>query len=79
MIVKNESKIIVRLLESVYRIIDTYVICDTGSTDDTLAIMVDFLTSKGIKGKYFMSLLKILVTTEPSLWKGREIKLHMLC
>ena len=35
MIVKNESAIIERLLETVAPIIDTYCICDTGSTDDT--------------------------------------------
>jgi glycosyltransferase involved in cell wall biosynthesis len=36
MIVKNESKIITRLLESVSPIIDCYCICDTGSTDNTI-------------------------------------------
>ena len=36
MIVKNESKIILRLLDSVLRIIDCYCICDTGSNDDTI-------------------------------------------
>jgi len=51
MIVKNESKIIRRLLESVAPIIDAYCICDTGSTDDTVAIIEDFFTSKGIPGK----------------------------
>jgi len=34
MIVKNESKIITRLFDSVIDIIDTYVICDTGSDDE---------------------------------------------
>jgi glycosyltransferase involved in cell wall biosynthesis len=38
MIVKNESKIITRLFDSVISIIDCYCICDTGSTDDTVAI-----------------------------------------
>jgi len=32
MIVKNESKIIKRLFDSVLSIIDCYCICDTGST-----------------------------------------------
>jgi glycosyltransferase involved in cell wall biosynthesis len=36
MIVKNESKIIERLITSVLSIIDCYCICDTGSTDDTV-------------------------------------------
>ena len=35
MIVKNESAIIRRLFDSVLPIIDTYCICDTGSTDNT--------------------------------------------
>ena len=39
MIVKNESKIITRLLESVLPIIDTYCICDTGSTDNTIEVI----------------------------------------
>jgi len=51
MIVKNESRIITRLLESVLPIIDTYVICDTGSTDDTPNIIREYLDSKGIHGE----------------------------
>ena len=51
MIVKNESRIILRLLESVLPIIDTYVICDTGSTDNTPAIIIDFFNSHGIRGE----------------------------
>ena len=43
MIVKNEGHIITRLLKSVLPIIDTYVICDTGSTDDTPQIITNFL------------------------------------
>ena len=52
MIVKNESKIITRLLESVY-FIDYYVICDTGSTDNTIQVIVDFFKSKNIPGIVF--------------------------
>ncbi len=51
MIVKNEGKIITRLLESVSQIIDTYCICDTGSTDDTANIITKFFEEKGITGK----------------------------
>ena len=51
MIVKNESKIIRRLLESVAQIIDCYCICDTGSTDDTITIIEEFFTERGIPGK----------------------------
>ena len=51
MIVKNESKNILRLLESVYTILDTYCICDTGSTDNTIELIQTFFESKNIPGK----------------------------
>jgi glycosyltransferase involved in cell wall biosynthesis len=51
MIVKNESKIIRRLIESVASLIDCYCICDTGSTDNTVEIVESFFKEKGIPGK----------------------------
>lgn len=51
MIVKNESKIILRLLKSVYKIIDTFCICDTGSKDNTIELIANFFKEKGIFGK----------------------------
>jgi tetratricopeptide (TPR) repeat protein len=51
MIVKNESKVIMRLLDSVYKVIDCYCICDTGSTDNTIQIITDFFKYKQIPGK----------------------------
>ena len=51
MIVKNESKIITRLFDSVLPIIDCYCICDTGSTDDTIKIIQEYFTNKNIPGK----------------------------
>ena len=51
MIVKNESKIITRLLESVLPIIDCYCICDTGSTDNTVELIQDFCSKRNITGK----------------------------
>jgi len=50
MIVKNESKIIIRLLESVLPIVDSYCICDTGSTDDTKEIIKNFFDKWDISG-----------------------------
>lgn len=50
MIVKNESKIIVRLLESVLKIIDCYCICDTGSDDNTVDLIVNFFKEHNIHG-----------------------------
>ena len=51
MIVKNESKIITRLFDSVISIIDCYCICDTGSTDNTVELIIDYFNNKGISGK----------------------------
>ena len=51
MIVKNESRIITRLLDSVISIIDCYCICDTGSTDNTIQIIQDYFREKGKPGK----------------------------
>lgn len=51
MIVKNESKIIQRLLESVLPVIDSYCICDTGSTDNTIEIIESFFSEHQIPGK----------------------------
>ena len=51
MIVKNESNIITRLFDSVINIIDTYCICDTGSTDNTVNVIQEYFDNKGIKGK----------------------------
>ena len=53
MIVKNESKIITRLFDSVLPIIDTYCICDTGSTDDTKKVITDYFDEKKIAGTIF--------------------------
>ena len=51
MIVKNESQVIKRLLSSVVSIIDTYCICDTGSTDNTIEIIESFFDEHNIDGK----------------------------
>lgn len=51
MIVKNESEIIQRLIDSVLPIIDSYCICDTGSTDKTPEIIESYFAFYGIPGK----------------------------
>lgn len=51
MIVKNESKVITRLLASVCSLIDCYCICDTGSTDNTIELITQFFSTKNIPGK----------------------------
>jgi glycosyltransferase involved in cell wall biosynthesis len=53
MIVKNESKIIKRMFDSVVSIIDSYCICDTGSTDDTIEIIRTYFKDKNLPGEVF--------------------------
>ncbi|SHS12472.1 glycosyl transferase family protein [Mycobacteroides abscessus subsp. abscessus] len=50
MIVKNESKIIERCLESAKSIIDYVSICDTGSTDQTPELIQSWCEKSGIPG-----------------------------
>lgn len=58
MIVKNESKIITRLFDSVISIIDCYCICDTGSTDNTIDIIENYFKQKNIPGKVVQETFK---------------------
>lgn len=51
MIVKNESKIIVRLIETVKDVIDYYIISDTGSTDNTISLIKRTMKKYGIPGE----------------------------
>jgi len=66
MIVKNESKIITRLLNSVLSIIDCYCICDTGSNDETVKIITEYFNNKNIPGKVLYEPSKIFVIIEIS-------------
>lgn len=50
MIIKNESAIICRFLDSVKDIIDYACICDTGSTDDTVATVEKYMEDNNLKG-----------------------------
>lgn len=49
-IVKNESAVILRMLQSVVSIVDTYCICDTGSTDNTIDLIKNFFDERSIHG-----------------------------
>lgn len=51
MIVKNESKVIKRCLDSVKDYLDYWVICDTGSTDGTQDLVRNYFEEKKIKGE----------------------------
>ncbi len=50
MIVKDESHVILRVLESIYKHIDYWAIADTGSTDGTQEIIKKFFAEKSIPG-----------------------------
>jgi len=50
MIVKNEALIIERCLAAAAPHVDCFVICDTGSTDDTIEIVRNFFEKAGIPG-----------------------------
>jgi tetratricopeptide (TPR) repeat protein len=58
MIVKNEGKIITRMLESILPIIDYYCICDTGSTDNTIELITTFFDKHNIPGKIILEPFK---------------------
>lgn len=51
MIVKNEVKVLPRLIRSVKDYIDYYVIVDTGSSDDTIALIKREMAAYGIEGE----------------------------
>lgn len=51
MIVKDESHIIKECIQSLSKYIDYYVICDTGSTDNTKQIIKEYFDSQNISGE----------------------------
>ena len=53
MIVKDESKVIERCISSVLPLIDTWVIVDTGSSDDTKQKIQNFMTALQKPGKLY--------------------------
>ena len=51
---KNEEHCIQNTLESVYKYIDYWIVCDTGSTDKTCEIIKKFFEEKGIPGELYI-------------------------
>ena len=51
MIVKNESEIIVEAFDNIRKYIDIslFIICDTGSSDDTISVMKNYFDSNQLK------------------------------
>jgi glycosyltransferase involved in cell wall biosynthesis len=52
-IMKNESRIIERCLNSVKNVVDHIVLSDTGSTDNTIELAQNFLRNNNIPGKVY--------------------------
>jgi hypothetical protein len=51
---KNEEHVILKTLNSVYKYIDYWIVCDTGSTDNTHKVVQDFFTEKNIPGELWL-------------------------
>jgi glycosyltransferase involved in cell wall biosynthesis len=51
--IKNESRIIKRLIESTFPIADAVCICDTGSTDNTVEVLTDYFKGLQIPAKIY--------------------------
>ncbi len=50
MIVRNEAHVVREALESAVPYLDTWVVVDTGSTDDTIEVIRSFFAARGIPG-----------------------------
>jgi glycosyltransferase involved in cell wall biosynthesis len=53
MIVKNETKVLERCFNSVRKLVDYWVICDTGSTDGTQELIKSYWEKEGVKGELY--------------------------
>jgi glycosyltransferase involved in cell wall biosynthesis len=51
MIVRDEAAIIERCIDSIAPVVDWYVICDTGSTDDTRERIAAAFVARGVRGE----------------------------
>jgi len=51
--VKDEAPILPRLYESVWDVLDSYVLLDTGSSDNTIQLTKDFFERQGIPGHVY--------------------------
>ena len=51
MIVKDEEQVITRAFDSVRDLVDYYVICDTGSSDNTIQVIQEYWRKHNLKGE----------------------------
>ena len=56
---KNEEHCIKNTLESVYNFIDYWIVCDTGSSDNTCTIVTEFFKEKNSEQKNLLILIFI--------------------
>lgn len=73
-ICKNESHIIKKTLESIYKYINYWVICDTGSTDNTREIIKEFFKEKNIPGELYIDEFKDFGYNKSLLMKRAQNK-----
>ena len=73
-ICKNESHIIKKTLESIYKYINYWVICDTGSTDNTREIITEFFKEKNIPGELHIDEFKDFGYNKSLLMKRAQNK-----
>jgi glycosyltransferase involved in cell wall biosynthesis len=73
-ICKNESHIIKKTLESIYKYINYWVICDTGSTDNTREIITEFFKEKNIPGELHIDEFKDFGYNKSLLMKRAQYK-----
>ncbi len=64
-IVKNESRVILNMLNSVLPIIDYFVVVDTGSNDGTQEIIREFFKEKNVEGVVIDRPMDFFIAEEP--------------
>ena len=77
-IVKNEESIITRCLDSAKSLIDYVSIVDTGSSDNTVKVIEQWLIENKIEGKVFSEETKRKLTEAKLLfWKLKKLNSHL--
>jgi len=53
LMVKNEEKSVIKTLDSVVEILDKVTVLDTGSTDNTIAVVKEWIKNRNLRGKVY--------------------------